>query len=275
MNSDPAPRIAKLPFLIGDLLLLASAGAVVFTGVPLDGWRAAALVAAVALGGWLGVWPFVLQFRAATRSVETAQLTAATAQVANLEAVARQISSATAELQHVHQSATQAVTAADHIAERMTVEARNFGELLTKLNDSERNHLRLEVDKLRRGEGEWLQIIVRILDHVYALHLAGVRSGQQNLIDQLSAFQNACRDTARRVGLVPLVPQPGAVYDENQHQLFDGQEKSVDGVISDVMAPGYTFQGQLVRRALVSTSLPGDPQKDPAIDPQLSFEDQH
>ena len=30
----------------------------------------------------------------------------------------------------------QAVTAADHIAERMTTEARNFGEVLTRMNES-------------------------------------------------------------------------------------------------------------------------------------------
>jgi hypothetical protein len=59
---------------------------------------------------------------------------------------------------------------------------------------SGKNHLRLEIEKLRRGEGEWLQVMVRVLDHVQALHLAGQRSGQRNLIEQLTHFQNSCRD---------------------------------------------------------------------------------
>ena len=43
-------------------------------------------------------------------------------------------------------------------------------EFLAKANDSEKGFLRLEVDKLKRAEGEWLQTLVRILDHVNALH---------------------------------------------------------------------------------------------------------
>ena len=39
------------------------------------------------------------------------------------------------EWQHLQQGATQTVTAVEHIAERMTTEARNFGELLTRQYD--------------------------------------------------------------------------------------------------------------------------------------------
>ena len=60
----------------------------------------------------------------------------------------------------------------------MTGEVRQFTEFMQKMNDSEKAALRLEVEKLRRGEGEWLQVLVRILDHVFALHAAAVRSGE-------------------------------------------------------------------------------------------------
>jgi len=63
-------------------------------------------------------------------------------------------------------------------------------------------HLELETAKLRRAEGDWLQVTVRILDHVFALYVAAARSGQPRLAEQIAAFQNACRDAARRVGLV-------------------------------------------------------------------------
>ena len=42
----------------------------------------------------------------------------------------------------------------------------------------------------RRGEGEWLQVLVRMLDHVYALHQGASRSGQPKLIEQVGNFQN-------------------------------------------------------------------------------------
>ena len=41
----------------------------------------------------------------------------------------------------------------------MTAEARAFQQFLDKANDTERNHLRLEVEKLRRAEGDWLQVL--------------------------------------------------------------------------------------------------------------------
>ena len=56
----------------------------------------------------------------------------------------------------------------------LSTEARAFGDFLRKSNDAEKSHLRLEVDKLRRSENEWLQILVRILDHIFALHQAAM-----------------------------------------------------------------------------------------------------
>ena len=93
---------------------------------------------------------------------------------------------------------------------------------------------------------------MRTLDHVYALHQAAVRSGQPGLIEQLGAFQNACRDAARRVGLTPYAAGPGEVFDGQRHQVSDGDPKpSAEAVIHETLATGYTFQGRLVRPALV------------------------
>jgi molecular chaperone GrpE (heat shock protein) len=105
---------------------------------------------------------------------------------------------------------------------------------------------------MQRGEKDWIQVSVRMLDHVYALHLGAVRSGQPNLIAQLSNFQNACRDAARRVGLTPFAAEPAEPFDEQRHQLLEGQKTPADGaVIAETLATGYTFQGRLLRPALV------------------------
>jgi molecular chaperone GrpE (heat shock protein) len=251
MNQSPAPRIAKWPFLVGDVLLLVAAAWVALNGSTFGVWQYAAVIGGAALGAWLMVWPFVLEFRAATKLSESAALTSITDKVRDLDKVATSVASAVTEWQHMQQSATQTVTAAEHIAERMTAEARNFGEVLSKMHEAEKSHLRLEVDKLRRAEGDWLSVATRMLDHVHALHQAGVRSKQRHLVEQLGAFQHACRDVARRIGLVPIVPEPGTPFDVAAHQVMDGAPAPEGAVIAEVIAPGYAFQGQGVRRAVV------------------------
>ena len=80
-------------------------------------------------------------------------------------------------------------------------------------------------------------------------------------------------DTARRLGLVPLVPPPDVLFDAKQHQLLDGQTAKEGSAIGDLIAPGYTFQGQLLRLPVV-TVKESAPEKVEEPDPQLSFEDQ-
>jgi molecular chaperone GrpE (heat shock protein) len=135
----------------------------------------------------------------------------------------------------------------------MISEATAFTEFLQKANDTEKAHLRLEVEKLRRAESDWLHIVIRMLDHVFALFQAAVRSGRQDVADQIGHFQHACRDAARRIGVVPLVPTPGEAFDPAMHQLIDEKAQPSKGAtIGETLATGYSFQGQLVRRALVA-----------------------
>jgi molecular chaperone GrpE (heat shock protein) len=153
----------------------------------------------------------------------------------------------------------------------MTGEARNFGESMARLNETEKTHLRLEVEKLRRAEGDWLGVTVRMLDHVYALHKAAARSGQRNVIEQLTHFQNACRDTARRLGVVPVVPEPGIPFHPDAHQLLDGAKPWDGAVIADIIAPGFTFQGAVIRLPVVAVNG-AKTEEAKAADAQLSFD---
>jgi molecular chaperone GrpE (heat shock protein) len=123
---------------------------------------------------------------------------------------------------------------------------------MKKMNDSEKATLRLEVEKLRRGELEWLQVLVHILDHVFALHTAGVRSGDVKFAAPVTNFQNACRDIARRLGLTPFAAEPNEPFDAERHQVAGSKETPPAGsVIAETIGPGYTFQGRLLRPALV------------------------
>jgi hypothetical protein len=137
----------------------------------------------------------------------------------------------------------------------MGAEVNGFKEFMQRSNDTEKANLRLEVDKLRRMEADWLQVLVRMLDHVYALHQGAVRSGQPRVIEQLGNFQAACRDAARRVGLIPYAANAAEPFDAQRHQLVDVEAKAPAGaVVAETIAAGYTFQGRLIRPALVRVS---------------------
>ncbi|HEX4645908.1 MAG TPA: nucleotide exchange factor GrpE, partial [Verrucomicrobiae bacterium] len=206
-----------------------------------------------ALGAVLLSAPYLLEYRALVRLAESDSLTTAVEQIQGLEQIANQISGATAQWQAAQEQSAKTAGAAREIAERVTAEAAAFGEFLQKANDGEKANLRLEIEKLRRAEGDWLQIIVRMLDHVYALHQAAVRSGQTGLIEQLGNFQSACRDVARRIGLAPFVPRPGETFDSKTHQLADPKVAGREGApIAEVIATGYTYQGRLLRPSLVT-----------------------
>ena len=208
MSKPTVPALPKWPFFAGDAVLLALACFVCAQrGRPgLDDLQVTLVMVAAAAGAVLAVIPFVLEYRAAARLVESSGIVATVAELENLEIIAAQINAATARWQVVQEHSSNSVTAAREIAAKMSTEAASFREFLQKANDNERATLRLEVEKLRRMEGEWLQVVVRLLDHTYALYRAAERSAQRTLIDQLGLCQKSCRDAARRMGVVVVVP---------------------------------------------------------------------
>jgi len=253
MNDSTAPRLAKWPFFLGSALLLALACFICLQGKwRISGWEVIACVICVGVGSAFSIWPYLLEYRSAEKLVETLALTSVVSQVQNLEQLAAQISGATAQWQTVQESADKTARQAKEIAQGMANEAKAFNEFIQRSNDSEKATLRLEVDKLRRIEAEWLQVLVRILDHVHALNRAAAQSRQPTVIEQLSRFQTACHDAARRVGLNPFVAIAEEKFDTQKHQVVDGQTKPTEGAsVDETLANGYTFQGRLLRPAVV------------------------
>ena len=267
MSQSVETRISKWPFLISDALLLGAAYFIYYQGrVPMDALSMSLVVLCVTAGAALCIAPFVLEYRLAARLAETNALNTALEQMRNLEQIATQISGATGRWQNVQEESEKVCASAKGIAERMSAEAQAFTEFMQKANDTEKATLRLELDKLRRTEGDWLQVAVRMLDHVYALNLGAARSGQPKLIEQLGNFQIACRDAARRVGLTPFVANPSERYDAERHEVLDGNGKAAaESTVAETIATGYTFQGRLLRPALVRLNGNGAPAPAEAI----------
>ena len=253
MSDREAPRLNKIPFIAGDILLVVVAGVIVFQAAkPMDLARSGLVVACGALGAWFCLLGYLTEYRARLQFAEADELARTVDQLKALQSVADQIALATSQWQTVQEHSGKTVQSAREITERMTTEARTFGQFLEQANDQEKKHLRLEVEKLRRAEAEWLQIVVRLMDNVFALHTAGARSGQPHLIEQFTMFQNACRDIIRRAGLVPIVPAPETPFDEKLHVVMEGRTAQPGDQIGEVLACGYSFQGQMVRPPLVA-----------------------
>ena len=253
MSDVNAPKLSKWPFFLGDALLLGMAWFIGYQcKFTLGHWEMCFVVLCVAGGALLGIAPFLLEYDALVKVAEAGALTTVVSQLKDLQGIAGQISGATSQWQDVHVAAEKTANAAQEIGERMTTEVKTFMEFMQRANDSEKANLRLEVEKLRRAEAEWLQVLVRMLDHVFALHQGALRSGQPALIEQLGNFQSACRDVARRVGLTPFAANEAEPFDAKRHQLIEeGATPAPDAVVADTVAAGYTFQGRLIRPALV------------------------
>jgi len=264
MNQAPEWKIPKWPFLLGNAVLLAVAAVLIYKAAhPISDLQIILAVSAVALGAILGCLPFILDYRAAGKMLEVNALSTVAAQLQDLKKYSTQIADATdqwARVQEITRShSDKTVAATSGIADRMVTEIRDFNEFQLKLNDTEKGALRLEVEKLRRTEGEWIQVVARILDHIFALYLAASRSGQPELADQIGHFQNACRDAARRVGLTPFGAEPNDKFDPKRHRA-QGVENPADGaLVAGLLAPGMTYQGRLIRLALVQLATGNEP----------------
>ena len=266
MQDTQRIKVSKWPFFLGDGVMLGMAYFIFWQGAnPLLRWEVVACAACVALGALLGVLPFFLEHRSLLKVIETSAVGSAAEKIQNLQAVSGQITNAANLWENAQQQAEITTNAAKEITDRMNAELQDFKQFLEKANESERATLRLEVDKLRRAEAEWLQVLVHIFDHIFAVYTAAERSGQQQLIAQLGQFQNACRDSIRRIGLTQFVAKPSDTFDPQRHRWADGETPPAGALVTETLATGYTYQGKLVRPALVRVEKGGAEDSQPEL----------
>ena len=257
MLDDRQPaRLAKWPFYLADLLLSAVIIFVLYQLGTFEGTAEMVIVAvclgAAAVAAWISVMPWLKEHDASVRINDSSNLKSSLEQIKSVEKIADLIRQSNAQWQGVQEASARTVTTAREITDKMKLEADEFMKFIANAHDQERAGLRLEVEKLRRMEADWIKVVVQTLDHVFALARAAERSGQQQIIKQLQQFQNACRDVARRMGLASFVPAIGEPFDQRAHQLPNPQMTAKEGdTIQDVLASGFTYQGQLLRRSLV------------------------
>src|SRR5476649_2158850 len=175
MNDATNWKVPKWPFFLADAVLLAFAYYFILHAPrAIHYWEFAA--ACVALGAVIGIIPFILDYRAMGKALEVNALGTVAEKIQTLEKLSAQITVATHQLSVVQETVSvesaKTTAAARQIAEKMSAETKGFAEFMQKMNDTEKATLRLEIEKLHRGETEWLQVLVHILDHIFALQAA-------------------------------------------------------------------------------------------------------
>jgi molecular chaperone GrpE (heat shock protein) len=255
MNDVTNWKVPKWPFFLADALLFGFAYYFVLHAPhSIHYWEIAA--ACVVFGAVLSLIPFYLDYRAMAKALEINALGAVTEKIQKLDTISAQINAVTNRWETIQETlqaeAEKTSTAAKQIADQMAAEGRQFTESMQKMNDNEKVALRLEVEKLHRGETEWLQVLVRILDHVFALHTAAIRTGDPKFAEPITNFQNACRDIAHRIGLTPFVAEPDEPFNAERHQVAAANSTPPENaVVAETVGTGFTFQGQFLRAAIV------------------------
>ncbi len=253
MSLSEVPRTPKWPYLLADVVLVVTAAAVAWKAAPVWTWKEIALVGGLTgLGAWIFIQPFQKDHEAAVKLFEQVNLASAAEKLGSLDKTAQQIAAATAQWQDIQTISTKTVNAAGNIASQIAAEAKGFSEFLTRANDGEKSTLRLEIEKLRRGEKDSLQVVIHLMDHCFALFQAASASGQPQLIQQIGNYRNACIDATRRVGILPYEAQAGEPFDSERHEIADGSEPPQGATVDRTIAWGYTFQGVGIRRIQVA-----------------------
>jgi molecular chaperone GrpE (heat shock protein) len=258
MNEVNKP-LALWPFIVVDVLFLILAGLLLkFCHHPLTGLDASLVVLCGALGSWSFVTPFLRRNTDEKAFSQVRLLAEAAGQIQKLDQLAVQVNGATHQWLELQSHTVQTAANVKLVADRMAAEAKAFTEFMQKAGEAEKSHLRLEVEKMRRAEGEWLQVIIHVLDHVFALFQAAKRSGQPALLEQISQFHNACRDAARRVGVVQTASPTGETFDPKLHQPAENGAPTENALVDETLAAGYTYQGKLLRRPVVKLRGPAE-----------------
>jgi len=245
--------LAKWPFLLADALLLSAAYLIYRQSAPPMGVGQAGLaVLCVAGGACLSIAPYLMEYWVEARLAQARGLTCAEDQFRKLESALAEITALAGQARAAQADVGKTAATARDIAESIAAEVRRFTQRLELMNYGEKPKPELALEKSPPSGDDWLPVLVQVLDHVYALQVGAMRSGQLNLIEQVSHFQDACRSAARRLGLTPFIAEPMEPFDTQRHQWGDGQSP-VPGqsTVAETIATGFMFKGRLLRPALV------------------------
>ena len=245
----------KAPFVVTDLVLILTAiGILTFAQHPLSASAVWTITLLVASGAWIAVIPWILEHRAKSRLSELEGLTDVQESIRKMNTFSDGVNSALLALSNIQQIAQASAGRAAEAEEKIAQYGQDFEERISRAAQYEKSTFQLEIDKLRRIEKEWVASASGMLDHILALASAGIHSGKPEIAEQMKRFRAACLDIASRAGIQPYMPAPTEHYDPEKHTVpTDAPPPETAARIIRVLAPGFLYQGQLTRKALILT----------------------
>ena len=166
---EDSTALPKLPFFVGDALLLLTAAFIASrSDAPLGSGPLLAISACVGLGAILAAIPFLVDYaRRQDEALDHRQHTLASLS-RETAAAAEQISIAAASLPALTQHAAQAAKLADHLPKLIQDKIHLLKEALAEASDAEIENLRQELATLRSAETEKLESTVDKIDRTAA-----------------------------------------------------------------------------------------------------------
>jgi hypothetical protein len=272
MSEPKVPLMPKWPFLIADVAAWIGCYLIYQMGSgPFELGQTVAFIVCGLLGAFFLCYPFAREYQLDARIAEADQLAQVTDFMTRLEKVKNGVTVATAHLETAQDYSEKTIESSKEIAERMTDEAKAFAEFMAKANDTEKAHLELELEKLKRGESEWIKALITTLDETFRICQAAAQSGNAGVAEQLAKFQSVCRAAAGRIGLVPFEPDFGDPFDSEKHVLVDSKGAAPEGArVGGTLAPGYTYMRRPLRPAAVALQGVGAAAPEPVPPPAVA-----
>ena len=155
---DEAPKLPKLPFLLGDGALLATAWYIARSSeVPLAPVNLLAIVGCVALGAILAVIPFVAEYARKQEEALQDRQNALEALSRTTATAAEQISIAASGLHTIAELAQKNLKAAEQLGPKLQEKINDFARRADEALVAENEALTQEVNTLRASEAEKLE----------------------------------------------------------------------------------------------------------------------
>ncbi len=145
----------------------------------------------------------------------------------------------------------------DQISElqrELTSERDKHLRLAAEFDNFRRRNLKEKMDAEARGQAELARLILDPLDDIARFaHVDPAQTDSKTIVEGVEMVEKKLDKTLRGVGLEPVNPVDQK-FDPALHEAVGTEtadSPDLDGTVSRVYQPGYTFKGQLLRPARV------------------------
>jgi len=199
---DQTPKLPKLPFLIGDAALLATAWFIASRGHgALGGEAIAAVTACVAVGALLGVIPFLSDYARKQDEALDERQRGLEALARTVNTAAEQISIAANGLHEITELAHKNLKHAEQLPHKLQEKIAEFNAQLDNAREDDREELEKELVELRASESERLAAVADKI-HKSVAELAKLDTAAQKHLAARAELVGSATDTIAKTDAV-------------------------------------------------------------------------